>query len=256
MDIKAQYQEQGFVRLANFFSANELNVIKPVVKRFHQSWTAANQSFYQARAINSAYLTGNKHLTEAQRNTFFQWLSSKKLSSIVSDILGEKACFLNTQLFFNPVNPEQKNYWHRDPQYHLSLEEQKLALSGPDVVHIRIPLADEPGIELVPKSHRKWDTQRQLDVRLSQNGATPSDELDEGQTIALNTGDVLVFSGLMIHRGLYGKQRLALDVLYCDEAPDIVMHCEQDCLPSNAQLAIMQEPFPFANTLAIKSMGC
>jgi len=62
---------------------------------------------------------------------------------------------MNTQLFFNPVNDGQKNYWHRDSQYHLSIEEQKEALVGPDVVHFRIPLTNEPGIELVPCTHQR-----------------------------------------------------------------------------------------------------
>ncbi|MEP1448201.1 MAG: hypothetical protein ABJK37_19010 [Paraglaciecola sp.] len=47
---------------------------------------------------------------------------------------------MGSQLFFDPFKPQQANYWHRDPQYHLSVEEQKSALTGPDILHVRIPL--------------------------------------------------------------------------------------------------------------------
>lgn len=95
---------------------------------------------------------------------------------------------MNTQLFFNPVNPAQKNYWHRDPQYHLSIDEQKSALEGVNVVHYRIPLFGEPGIELVPASHKCWDTDEELDVRLARNNRRNSDDLSSGLTIELAAG--------------------------------------------------------------------
>ncbi len=42
--------------------------------------------------------------------------------------------------------------------------------------------------------------------------------------------DLLVFSADMIHRGLYGLDRLALDILIFDSAADYVDYVDDDCL--------------------------
>jgi len=54
---------------------------------------------------------------------------------IVSSLPLASPAFMNNQLFSNPVYPGRKNDWHRDGQYHLSLDEQKLALQRPEVIH-------------------------------------------------------------------------------------------------------------------------
>ncbi len=68
------------------------------------------------------------------------------------------------------MNPAQRNYWHRDPQHHMSVEQQKEALFGPNALHFRVPLADELGLELVLGTHRRRDSGEDLVVRLEQNG--------------------------------------------------------------------------------------
>ena len=68
--------------------------------------------------------------------------------TIVNELIPKQPCCLNTQLFFDPVNKQQSNYWHRDPQYHLSVEQQKAALARGEVIHFRLPLVDEPGLDL------------------------------------------------------------------------------------------------------------
>ena len=123
---------------------------------------------------------------------------------------------MEAQLFFDPFKPKQSNYWHRDGQYHLSADEQKLALTEPEVLHVKIPLTIDPGIEVIPDSHKNWDTDNELLIRLQQNEHKNSEHLSNGVQIPLQVADVLMFSANMIHRGLYGKNRLVLDILYCD----------------------------------------
>jgi ectoine hydroxylase-related dioxygenase (phytanoyl-CoA dioxygenase family) len=148
------------------------------------------------------------------------------------------------------VNQVQHNYWHRDPQYHLSVDEQKAALSGPEVVHVRIPLADEPGIELVPASHKQWDTEEELDVRLGRNEKSVHDPLSSSERVSLNAGDLLVFSANIIHRGIYGMDRLSLDVLFCDPEVELLKFVDEDCLPDAAVIASLENADAFRSTLA------
>ena len=248
--MQISYTQNGYLVERGFFNRDELNLIREPVLEFHESWKQKNEQLYKDHAVNSAYLTGTEHLSEASRTRLFQFIGSSKIMTVVSAVLDGRAAFMNTQLFFNPVNQAQHNYWHRDPQYHLSVDEQKAALAGSDVVHVRIPLADEPGVELVPASHKQWDTEEELDVRLGRNGKSVHDPLSTGERVRLNAGDLLVFSGNMIHRGVYGMDRLSLDVLFCDPEPELVKFVDEDCLPGAAVIDSLENADAFRNTLA------
>ena len=250
--MNQEYKQNGYFVIKGLFKKNELVSLNQVLTEFHQSWQRQNSEFYATKAVNSAYITAAEHLDEAKRNTLFKFIGCSKLMNIVADVLPHRPCFMNTQLFFNPVNPAQKNYWHRDPQYHLSVEAQKQALAGPDVVHFRIPLATEPGIELVPGSHKRWDSTEELDVRLESNHQKNHHNLSSGVTVELDAGDLLVFSANMIHRGLYGLNRLSFDILFCDPQPELVEFVNDECLPSLEVIKTLEDGSAFLNTLSLK----
>lgn len=98
--------------------------------------------------------------------------------------------------------------------------------------HFSVPLVSEPGMELIPGTHKQWDTEEQLNVRLEQNGHKNYEDLKQGVVVNLNAGDLLVFSANMIHRGLYGNDRMALDILFCDPDPQLMAFVDKACLPS------------------------
>ncbi|WP_160154653.1 phytanoyl-CoA dioxygenase family protein [Microbulbifer sp. ALW1] len=251
--MKNPYANNGYVYCRNFLNGTELTPLRNVIEKFHQSWKQENAEFYTTRAINSAYLTGRKHLDEIDRTTLFQFIGSAKLMEIVTGIMGDGASFMNTQLFFNPVNAAQKNYWHRDSQYDLSITDQQQALHGPNAMHFRIPLVDEPGLELVPGTHKRWDSQEELDVRLERNGHRNYEPLASGVTIPLNAGDLLAFSANMIHRGIYGKDRLSLDILFCDPVPELLQHADASCLPDEKTLCTLEKPRAFLQAIELKN---
>jgi ectoine hydroxylase-related dioxygenase (phytanoyl-CoA dioxygenase family) len=160
---------------------------------------------------------------------------------------------MNTQLFFNPVNSQQKDFWHRDCQYDHDLEGQEKAIHNTQVLHLRVPLFDELGMEIVPGTHKRWDNVEELDVRQENKGRVSSESLSTGKQIKLAAGDLLVFSADMIHRGLYGLDRLALDILIFDSAANFVDYVDDDCLPSISMLDKLGDPRLFINTLHLKS---
>ena len=251
--MNKNYLENGFVVVRQLFGQNELQELSSVLNKFHESWKAKNNSFYMERAVNSAYITGTEHLDNEQRAVLFQLIGSKKIMDLVNTLFSQRPCFMNTQLFFDPVTIGQKNYWHRDPQYHLTVEEQKQALSGFDVIHFRIPLKNERGIELIPGTHKRWDTDEELSVRLETDNRKSYEDLDSGLAINLDAGDLLIFSANMIHRGLYGNDRLSLDILLCDPEPSIVQFVENECLPSNEILSMIEDTSVFRNVKELKS---
>lgn len=241
--------------IRNLFAKHELQRLTEVVLEFHESWKCENAEFYSKKAVNSSSITGTKHLGEAKRNLLFRFIGSTKLMKVVSDVIADRAAFMNTQLFFNPVKSAQKNYWHRDSQYHLSIHEQIDALAGPEVVHFRIPLASEPGIELVPGSHKRWDTDEELDVRLETNGRKRYEDISSGVRIKLEAGDLLVFSANIIHRGLYGMDRLSLDILFCDPEPGLIKFVDDDSLPDREALKDIEDPSAFLSTMDLKQQS-
>ncbi|MBU0911021.1 MAG: phytanoyl-CoA dioxygenase family protein [Gammaproteobacteria bacterium] len=247
------YEKNGYLVLKSFFSETELYELRQVVSHFHEEWKLQNAQFYAESAINSAYLTAEKYLKASERESLFRFIGSGKLMTIVTSIMGDRPAFMNTQLFFDPVNKAQRNYWHRDTQYHLSIEQQQQALSGPKVVHFRIPLFDEPGIELIPGSHQRWDSDEELYVRLEQNGRKNYNELSSGVAVPLNAGDLLIFSASMIHRGLYGRDRLSLDILFCDPVPELMKFVDDSSLPSPEIVAKLENAVAFECALASKT---
>ncbi|WP_432474468.1 phytanoyl-CoA dioxygenase family protein [Amphritea sp. HPY] len=251
--MNINFDKDGYFVLKGFFEPAELEGLTSALRDFHDKWKQSNAEFYASKAVNSAYITGTKHLDETKRQQLFSIIGSHKIMNVVSALMPEGSAFMNTQLFFNPVNSDQKNYWHRDPQYHLSVEEQQAALNGPEVLHCRIPLADEPGIELIPGSHKSWDSEEELEVRLEQNGRMNSENLSSGITVPLAAGDLLVFSANMIHRGLYGKHRFAFDILFCDPDPELTRFVDDDCLPDKGSLAAIENPCAFNNTIHLKN---
>lgn len=230
------FMKDGYVKIPKCFASNEIKELSKIVTRFHGAWIHANREFYQTRAINSAYLTSEQHLCERDRFALFTFVSQIRLVNLVNNLLKDKAVFMGTQLFFDPVNSQQNNYWHRDSQYHLSEAEQFVALSGPEVLHFRIALKDERGIEFIPGSHNTWDTEEELAVRLEKDGHRSHEPLSSGTEVPLAAGDLLVFSANVIHRGLYGMDRLALDILYCEKSSELLGFLQQDCMPNNEQL--------------------
>lgn len=254
--LNEQYQEQGYFVLRDYLSCAEIESLRKVVLKFHELWKQDNAKFYKEEAFNSSLITGSEYLACDDRVKLFDFISSKKMMAAVETVIANEPAFMNTQLFFNPVNPEQKDFWHRDCQYDHDIEDQKKAIMDTQVVHLRVPLFDELGMELVPGTHKRWDNEEEYNVRQEEKGYVSSDNLSTGKKIKLAAGDVLVFSADMIHRGLYGLDRLALDILVFDPTGDFVDYVDDDCLPDMTLLGLINDPRLFQNTLNLKAMCC
>lgn len=247
------YDEEGYFVIRNYFNAAEIASLRTVVLTFHQLWQKDNAKFYQEEAFNSSLITGSEYLAYDDRVTLFNFISSQKVMTVVDTVIANNPAFMNTQLFFNPVNPKQKDFWHRDCQYDHDIEGQKLAIKETQVLHLRVPLFDELGMELVPGTHKRWDNEEEHNVRQEEKGSVSSDDLSTGKKIDLAAGDLLVFSADMIHRGLYGMDRLALDILVFDPAGDFVDYVDDDCLPEMSMLDNIADPRLFLNIMKLKS---
>jgi ectoine hydroxylase-related dioxygenase (phytanoyl-CoA dioxygenase family) len=251
--LASNYDEQGYFVLRDYFTMLEVSSLRNVILKFHELWKQDHQEFYREEAFNSSLITGSQYLASDDRVQLFNFISSKKIMDVVESVIPNTPAFMNTQLFFNPVNPQQKDFWHRDCQYDHDVEGQKKAIQETQVLHLRVPLFDELGMELVPQTHKRWDSDEEFNVRQEKKGRVSSDDLSTGKKVKLAAGDLLVFSADMIHRGLYGLDRLALDILVFDPAADFIDYVDDDCLPDLSMLQKIADPRLFMNTIDLKS---
>lgn len=231
------FERNGYYLFRGFFSADEVKGISEVIHPAHARWLELNR---EHAVVNSNYLTSNRYMPDSQdRLAAFRFISSEKLRRIAAKLCPRGVYFLNTQLFFNPADAARKPYWHRDVQY-LGVDEAKQQdiLLKDTVLHFRIPFSDDPGLEFVPGSHRRWDSPLEHAVRLESDGHRNSEDLPDAVRIPHSPGDLLVFSAHLIHRGCYGLDRQSFDIIYTD-------------FPERAAMAASIGHFPRADELAL-----
>jgi len=247
--MKNGYVQNGYFHEKGCFAVAELAPVYGALQRFHAGWMSRNKDHYEQGVINSAYLTDSNYMSADDRKVLYDLINSTKILDCLRPIMPNGLAFMNTQLFFGPADTEQKNYWHRDIQYTgMSVAEQQAEMAAVNVIHCRIPLEDEPGIELVPGTHKRWDNAREYETRMTEDGRNVYDPLPNANEIPLAAGDMLVFSANMIHRGLYAPDRFALDIIYCDPLPRLLQYAKEDCLPNGAELAAMSTNSPLVKT--------
>jgi hypothetical protein len=182
------------------------------------------------------YFAGHEH----ERLLFFQTISSNELTALMTSLFGNGPYFHNTQLFFNPFENRKRPYWHRDMQYTPVAEAvQQNELQNMLSLHIRMPLIREQGVELIPGTHKRWDTELERNVRFELNGHSNSEDLPNAVIIALEPGDILIFSANMLHRGNYrlNQARNALDICIGKPHPITSGFLDESILPDVEALA-------------------
>jgi ectoine hydroxylase-related dioxygenase (phytanoyl-CoA dioxygenase family) len=218
MQEKGVYDDQGYIVKKQFFDSAEIAALTHIVDRIHRQWLDRNHADYVGRQlINMHSLTSPQYFAgrRDERTRFFDCIAPEKLVQLMTAMFGDGVYFHNSQLFFNPADSSKRPYWHRDMQSSriddaVQKHEQLNMLS----LHVRIPLVSEKGVELVPGTHRRWDSELERDVRFERGGRKNSDALPGAVRVALEAGDILVFSAQMLHRGNYelNNIRKALDL--------------------------------------------
>ncbi|MEM9807574.1 MAG: phytanoyl-CoA dioxygenase family protein [Cyanobacteria bacterium P01_D01_bin.56] len=258
MNTSKQFETQGYIILKNFFNPAEIDQISTIVDRIYQQWQTENHhALIEQQLINMHSLTHPKYFQNhpAERIQLFNLIASEKLTHTLEQLFGPDIYFHNTQLFFNPHNKQKQPYWHRDLQYSpiddsIQAAEQHNMLS----LHARIPLIPEKGIELIPDSHTRWDTELERDVRFELNGHKNSDDLPRSVLLELKPGDVLIFNAQMIHRGNYAlnPERKALDLCLGKPHPLVAGFLDSTGLPTDTEMEHIhhQQWYTLAKTIA------
>ncbi|WP_045227270.1 phytanoyl-CoA dioxygenase family protein [Methyloterricola oryzae] len=238
MSEKSEFEDQGYLGARSLLSPPEIGHLTKIVDRIYRQWLEENRAAYiENKLINLHSLTSPKYFQghEAERLSLFQLLASDRLFSLLDRLFGDELYFHNTQLFFNPFKSDQSPYWHRDLQY-TPIDDAAQAAEQLNLLalHVRIPLVPEQGLELIPGTHKRWDTDLERNVRLELNGHHNGEELPGAVLLELDPGDVLIFHAQMIHRGNYrlNETRKALDLCIGRPHPYTLPYLDKDTLPS------------------------
>lgn len=224
-----------------------------MVNPVFDAWFETNKAeIMQYAMVNMHSLTHSDYFTEksSKRIELFNAITPYVLVESIKGIFGEGIHFHNTQLFFNPINHSRLPYWHRDMQYN-NVDEKALIQEHNNLLslHVRIPLIDEQGVEVIPGTHRRWDNQHEHQVRMENDGHKNSEDLPGAELISLDVGDVLVFNAQMIHRGNYAlnKQRRALDLCVGKYHEFMAGFLDPQILPTKNELSLIKNKLWFEN---------
>ena len=235
------YKAQGFAVVRHWLDATTIAALSVEAERILAQWMTENHSRYvEDRLVNMHGLTWAHYFEDAaQRIRFFELIAPVRLTALVDGMFGEGIYFHNTQLFFNPHGNGRLPYWHRDLQYSPVEDEDQAREQGRMLsLHVRIPLSREQGVEVIPGTHRRWDTELESDVRWERNHHANSDDLPGSVLIDLEPGDILIFDAQMLHRGNYAlnKERRALDLCVGRPHPFTAPYLDEAALPSGDEI--------------------
>jgi ectoine hydroxylase-related dioxygenase (phytanoyl-CoA dioxygenase family) len=239
---KTTFARQGYVVMKAFFDAAHIEKLSSTVDRIYRQWLEDNRAGYvRDGLVNMHSLTSPRYFERdaAGRIDFFEHLAPVKLTTAMERIFGNELYFHNTQLFFNPFDHKRLPYWHRDLQFSplddaAQAREQRSLVS----LHVRVPLARETGLELIPGTHQRWDTELESNVRFERNGHKNSEELPGAVVVELDPGGIVVFDAQMLHRGNYhlNKTRKALDICIGKPHPFTEKYLDENILPGEQEM--------------------
>ena len=243
-----EYEDQGYFILRNFFNSQEISHLTALVGPIFLQWRDGKEAhIFEHKLLNMHSLTLAEYFeqSQTQRLAFFNVILPIKLTQYLDNVFGEGLYFHNTQLFFNPTNKARLPYWHRDMQYSPIADElQASELLNMLSLHVRIPLLDETGVELIPGSHKRWDTELERKVRFELDEYENSETLADSKLIALSQGDLLIFNAQMLHRGNYAlnHERKALDLCIGKPHPLSIDLLDKSVLPTSQELTQLDNP--------------
>ena len=242
MKPRDQFDECGYAILRNLLSNEEISSIGKHVDRIYSQWRKENEAeIFSSKLVNMHSLTSPEYFNnlDEERTKFFDAIASVKLTETIESMFGAEIYFHNTQLFFNPSNKSRLPYWHRDMQYS-SIDDavQSDELHRMLSLHVRIPLVQEVGVEVVTGTHKRWDSELERHVRLELNGHKNSEPLPNAVLISLVPGDVLIFNAQMIHRGNYelSPTRKAFDLCIGKYHPLALSSLDEQVLPKESEM--------------------
>ena len=223
LNIIDRYQQEGYVIIPQLFNRQRVNELRLICNRALALWFERFPRYKQRpRQKNCSELTDLYYFKSDREQLIFllNTIANPRVLSILKSICNCKLLFHDLQYFFNPLHTSWRGDWHRDGQAIApddATEKCKLFDVSDRFIRVNIALIPDNNLEIVPGSHNRWDTIKELEIRKELNGKKNNSNAMPGATrIILNSGDAVFFDGFGIHRGNYfvDKPRRTIAMLY------------------------------------------
>lgn len=214
------WERDGFVRFPGFLGGDELGSLEAICETVVDRWYARHADApWLYRTTNMSGLT-DPGLFDSERElvSLLELIADARILAPLRHCAGVEPLFHNTQFFFEQRHESWDGEWHRDSQFDARSDtDERERMESHTGVHFRIAFARDPWLELVPGSHRRWDSPKEYAIRRSEEPASrASAEMPGRVRVELERGDALLFHAWGIHRGSYRTEpeRRTLDLIY------------------------------------------
>ena len=218
--IAKQYEAIGYVIIPQLFDLRQIIELKIIADRVLNQWI--RQSFPTRQRPDKKtfdlfkrleYFAGcSEHLAY-----LLDAIADERILSILQCICDRQLLFNGIVYFVNPTETSWRGDWHRDGQAIAPNDKiEQTRIFNSSFVRVHLALVDDNFLEIVPGSHRRWDTSHELATRKGRGKSMNSDDMSGSQRIWLKPGDAVFFDGYSIHRGNYlaNRPRRMLAMLY------------------------------------------
>jgi ectoine hydroxylase-related dioxygenase (phytanoyl-CoA dioxygenase family) len=221
------WQKQGYFVVPRFLDDEPCARLRRACDHVLEQVLTAPNGARQADSSNIAFLTSRKYFRSDEEIgllvEMLELVASARVHALLAPLGAGPLRFFNTQYFYEQRSRSWDGAWHRDTQFETpDPEAEKARMREIDSVHFRIALEPDDRLEVVPGSHRRWDTPEELAIRRGSDPAKTSRADMPGRVrVALERGDACVFHAWMIHRGTYrtSPPRRTFDVIYAYGPP-------------------------------------
>ena len=224
-ELARQWSAEGCVVVPGIYDPARVERLRGICESILQQWRVRNPETGQPgggagggddatvmRHLNHpGYFDGNAEALGVVLNA----VADDAVLDVARAILQEEPLFRCTSLFFNPLHTSKDGDWHRDSQFMTKTDEAEKAMLARDAeasstsIQMQIALVPSDDIEVVPGSHRRWDTDAEYYIRKADGGERKrSNEMPGAVRIALQPGDAVLFNPSGLHRGRYHANRL------------------------------------------------
>lgn len=219
-ELYQQWVSDGCMIVQGMFDPARTADLRAICDRILEQWRVANPE--TGKAGGGPEATVMRHLNHrgyfgadlSELTTLMDAVADDKVLNTMRAIFQEEPLFRCTSYFFNPLAGGKDGNWHRDSQFTTPNDEAEQAIlakaaEAGNSVQMQIALVPSDDIEVVPGSHRRWDTPAEYAIRKADGGANNrSNAMPGALRVTLEPGDAVLFNPMALHRGRYHTDRL------------------------------------------------
>ncbi len=216
-DLGHEYHENGFVIARGVLDQPRIDWLlgfaDVVIRQFRAhgcpmriKTSSDNEPAGMQHPNHPAYFPGDR----GDLVKLLELVADRRVLSIPRAVLCDDLVMRNIAFFFHPLKQSLEGIWHRDVGISITDPEAEredlLTRRNPHhrATQIMIALISSDHFEVVPGSHRRWDTPEEFAVRRAVDpDGNRLGRMPGAVRVALQPGDAVVFDHSIIHRGRY-----------------------------------------------------